>query len=409
MNPLVLLGIALGALRRNLLRSMLTVLGVVIGIAAVIAMISVGDGARTAVAKQFESMGTNLIMVTSGSSRGGGIMGGGGSKATLTWADVEALRTRADAIRWVSPQFTSRQQVKSESSNWNVPVYGVTADFFNIRTWAATSGRLLTDDDHVAGSKVALIGTTTATQLFGSGEPVGQVVRIKSVPYEIVGVLASKGQSAMGQDNDDAIYVPARTFQTKVEGQTGTTIRATLLVSAVSSALTTEAQAQVGTVLRETHKLALGATDDFEVRNLAEFAKAQQASTAVITTMLAAIAGVSLLVGGIGIMNIMLVSVVERTREIGVRMAIGATPLDVLAQFVVEALVLSLLGGVLGLAVGALAAAKLSGAFGFVYVFPASTAGLAVGVSAGIGLLFGIYPALRAARLDPITALRYES
>ena len=177
----------------------------------------------------------------------------------------------------------------------------------------------------------------------------------------------------------------------------------------MSPALTTEAQAQVGTVLRETHKLALGATDDFEVRNLAEFAKAQQASTAVITTMLAAIAGVSLLVGGIGIMNIMLVSVVERTREIGVRMAIGATPLDVLAQFVVEALVLSLLGGVLGLAVGALAAAKLSGAFGFVYVFPASTAGLAVGVSAGIGLLFGIYPALRAARLDPITALRYES
>jgi putative ABC transport system permease protein len=409
MNPLVLLSVALGALRRNLLRSMLTVLGVVIGIAAVIAMISVGDGARTAVAKQFESMGTNLLLVTSGSSRGGGVMGGGGSRPTLSWADIEALRTRADTVRWVAPQFTSRQQLGSESANWNAPVYGTTADFWNIRAWDVTSGRLLTDDDNATGAKVAVIGTTTASKLFGEADPVGQQLRIKSVPYEIIGLLGSKGQSAMGQDNDDAVYVPAKTFTSKIDGQTGTTIRAQLLVSAISADQTAAAQAQVGEILRETHKLQAGAQDDFEVRNLAEFAKAQAASTEVITTMLAAIAAVSLLVGGIGIMNIMLVSVIERTREIGLRMAVGARPLDVLLQFVVEALVLALLGGLLGLAVGAIAARKLSSAFGFAYVFPASTATLAVGVACGIGLLFGIYPALRAARLDPITALRYEA
>jgi putative ABC transport system permease protein len=302
-----------------------------------------------------------------------------------------------------------RSQIASEDSNWSTTVTGTTPALFQIRNWPAARGRVLEEGDEQNGAKVAVIGQTVAKQLYGSGDPVGQVLRVGNTPFEIVGVLQGKGQSPVGQDHDDAVFVPAKAFRSKLQGSLGNTLRGQILVSATTSDMTTVAQQQITELLRERHKIAAGDEDDFSVRNLAEFAESQQASTKTITTLLAAIAAVSLLVGGIGIINIMLVSVVERTREIGIRMAVGARPRDLLIQFLVESLVLSGLGGILGLAIGATAAFGLGSSFGWAAVFPTEVATLAIIVAGGVGLVFGLYPAVKASRLDPITALRVET
>ncbi|HUQ05706.1 MAG TPA: ABC transporter permease [Kofleriaceae bacterium] len=410
MSVLSLLGIALGALGRNKLRSLLTILGVVIGVAAVIAMVSVGQGARAKVSAVFDSMGTNLVMVMPGSSAGGGVMGGFGSSPTLTWGDLEAIRTELSAVKWAAPVMSTRAQVSSAEKNWNTSINGTTSDYFKIRNWSVASGRAFDEGEDAAGARVAVVGQTVVRELFGTTENVvGQSLRIGGAPFEIVGVLVEKGQSPMGQDQDDVIYIPARAYQSKLEGSLGTYLKGTFNVSAASAEDTDRAVEQITTLLRDRHRLPAGRDDDFSVRNLTEFARAQASSTETITTMLAAIAAVSLLVGGIGIMNIMLVSVVERTREVGLRMAVGATPAVILGQFLVEALILAGIGGVLGLAAGWQAAAMLATSFGFALLFPAETAVQAIAVSGAIGIVFGLWPALKAAQLDPITALRYES
>ncbi len=409
MNGLVVIGVALSALARNKLRSFLTVLGVVIGVAAVIAMVAIGQGARAKVQKTFEDMGTNLLIVMPGSTSAGGFMGGAGSAPTLRWADAQAIRTELSAVRWAAPVLTTSAQVMANDQNWNTSVSGTTADLFQIRSWPLASGRGFEEQDASSGAKVALVGKTVAGKLFGAADPVGQSLRVRGVPFVVIGMLGEKGQSPMGQDNDDAVYIPARTYQAKIEGSLGPYLRGALFVSALSSDDTERAQSQITALLRDRHRLAPSADDDFTVRNLTEFAKAMASSTETITRMLAAIAVVSLLVGGIGIMNIMLVGVVERTREIGTRMAVGAEPSDVLVQFLVEALILAGIGGLVGLGLGWVAAERMSAGLGFAVPFPWTTAALAIAVSCGIGVGFGLYPAVKASRLDPIVALRYEN
>ncbi|MCE9579561.1 MAG: ABC transporter permease [Deltaproteobacteria bacterium] len=409
MSPWATIKVAIKALLRNKLRSLLTVLGIVIGVAAVIAMVAIGQGARNRVKGVFEAMGTNLLVVSPASQNTGGVRGGGGTASTLTFSDIDFIRNEASAVRWVAPQLQTKVQAAGDDQNWNTQVTGTTPEYFQIRSWAATSGQLFDDAADAGGAKVAVVGNTIVQQLYGGANPVGQTVRLGNVPFTIVGVLAVKGQSPMGQDYDDVIIIPSRTFRAKLQGGLGNFLRGSIYVSAVSADATALAESQVTEVLRAHHKLKDDEEDDFRVRNLAEFAEAQSQSTDTITTLLAAIAAVSLLVGGIGVMNIMLVSVVERTREIGIRMAVGARPIDLMVQFLAEALVLAALGGLIGLGVGALAASTLATKFGWAVVFPSDVAALAVLVSGGIGVTFGLYPAVKASRLDPITALRFEA
>jgi len=409
MNPLQTLHIAVRALLRNKMRSFLTTLGVVIGVGAVIAMVAIGEGAKANVAAQFAAMGTDLLIVTSGSSSSGGARGGSGSAPTLTWEDVEAIRSQVRSVRYVAPNLRSSAQVVSEEQNWSTSVIGTTPEYFSIRNWAASQGAMFTQSDIDGGTKVVVLGKTVADQLFGPGtNPMGQIVRIKNTPFEVVGVAAAKGQSAQGQDYDDVAFVPSSTFQAKIQGGLQKFVNGSLFVGADPALGTAAAQRDITELLRERHQIRRGADDDFSIRNLAEMASAQQEGTQTMTTLLASIAAVSLLVGGIGIMNIMLVSVTERTREIGVRMAIGAKPRHILAQFLVESLSLSLLGGLLGVVLGTLAAQQLSSRFGWTMLIRVDVTIVAVGFSAFVGVVFGLYPAYKASRLDPIQALRFE-
>jgi len=409
MNPLQTLHIAVRALLRNKMRSFLTTLGVVIGVGAVIAMVAIGEGAKANVAAQFAAMGTDLLIVTSGSSSSGGARGGSGSAPTLTWEDVEAIRSQLRSVRYVAPNLRSSAQVVSEEQNWSTSVIGTTPEYFSIRNWPASQGAMFTQSDIDGGTKVVVLGKTVADQLFGPGtNPMGQIVRIKNTPFEVVGVAAAKGQSAQGQDYDDVAFVPSSTFQAKIQGGLQKFVNGSLFVGADPALGTAAAQRDITELLRERHQIRRGADDDFSIRNLAEMASAQQEGTQTMTTLLASIAAVSLLVGGIGIMNIMLVSVTERTREIGVRMAIGAKPRHILAQFLVESLSLSLLGGLLGVVLGTLAAQQLSSRFGWTMLIRVDVTIVAVGFSAFVGVVFGLYPAYKASRLDPIQALRFE-
>ncbi len=409
MSWLQTLRVALRALTRNKLRSFLTTLGVVIGVSAVIAMVAIGDGAKARVEQAFAAMGSNMLIILPGSATGGGMRGGFGSMATLTWDDLKAIRTDVPTVRFAAPQLRASATVQSEDQNWTTQVYGTTPEYFQIRNWSVSSGVAMSQSDVDTGTKTALLGQTVVEKLFGaSADPVGQVVRVKNVPFTVVGVLAKKGQSQFGQDYDDAVFVPVSSFQQKVQGGLGNFISGPIVVGATTSDATQRAENQIRGLLRDRHRLQPGADDDFSIRNLAEIASAQQEGTNTLTTLLAAIAAVSLLVGGIGIMNIMLVSVTERTREIGVRMAVGAKARDIQLQFLVEALALAIAGGLIGVALGLATAWRLAASFGWPVLFRPDVIGIAVGFSGLVGVGFGLYPAHKASRLDPIQALRFE-
>jgi putative ABC transport system permease protein len=409
MNPLQVLRVAIRALLRNKMRSFLTTLGVIIGVSAVIAMVGIGEGAKARVADAFASMGSNILMVLSGSTTSGGARGGFGSLPTLTWEDLKAIRAEASAVRYATPQLRSSASVISEDQNWGTSINGISPEFFLIKDWPVASGTTLMQSDIEGATKVVVLGQTVVEKLYGpSADPVGQTVRIKNFPFQIVGVAARKGQSVMGQDQDDVVFMPYTTFQAKIQGGLQKFIPGMLMVSAASADDVSRAEKQIGNLLRDRHHIAIGGDDDFSIRNLTEMASAQQEGVNTLTTLLASIAAVSLLVGGIGIMNIMLVSVTERTREIGIRMAVGARPRDVLAQFLVEALTLSFFGGLIGVLLGVFGAKLLAGHFGWPILIRPDIIVIAVVFSGLVGVVFGLYPAQKASRLDPIDALRFE-
>jgi len=409
MNATELLRVALRALWRNKTRSFLTTLGIVIGVAAVIAMVAIGEGAKARVQSTFAAMGTNLLIVLPGSTSTGGVQGGFGSAPTLTWADLKAIQTQVPTVRAAAPVLRTTAQVVSENANWTTSVQGTTPAYFEIRDWPTAAGRGLTQGDVDSAANVVVLGQTVVDKLYGVGaDPVGQSVRIKNVPFDVVGVAAKKGQSPIGQDYDDTVFVPYTTFDEKVVGGLRNYISGIIMIGATSPDATARAQQQVEALLRDRHKLAPGAEDDFSIRNLSEIATASEQGTRTLTTLLASVAAVSLLVGGIGIMNIMLVSVTERTREIGLRMAIGAKRRHILVQFLVEALALASIGGVVGVALGVGAAARLAARFGWPMLLRPDVIVVAVVFSALTGVAFGLYPARKASRLDPIEALRYE-
>jgi len=408
MSPLQTLRIALRALTRNKMRSFLTMLGVIIGVGAVIAMVAIGEGAKARVEASFAAMGTNLLIIMPGASTSSGAMGGFGSAPTLTWDDLRAIQTEVPSVRAAAPQLRSNAQLVSEEQNWSTGVIGTTPEYFVARSWLVDRGAAFTQSDIDAGTKVVVLGATVAMRLFGaSSDPIGQTVRIKNIPFEIIGVAAKKGQSPTGQDYDDTAFVPVTTFQKKIQGGLQKYMNGTLFVAAQPGEVE-KAQADVTALLRDRHHLMVGQDDDFSIRNLAEIAGAQAEGTKTLTTLLASVAAVSLLVGGIGIMNIMLVSVTERTREIGVRMAIGAKPRHILAQFLAEALTLSMFGGMIGVVLGTYAAGYIATKFGWPTLIRPDITVIAVAFSAGVGIVFGLYPARKASQLDPIQALRFE-
>jgi putative ABC transport system permease protein len=409
LNPLETLRIALRALLRNKTRSSLTALGIIIGVAAVIAVMAIGEGAKHQIEAQFAAMGTNLLILQPGSSTSSGVRGGSGSSASLTWDDLKAIQTQVPSVTGAAPSLRSNATLVSDEQNWTTSVIGTTPDYFVIRNWPIIKGTGLSTSDIESGTKVVVLGTTVADKLFGpNSDPIGQNVRIKNIPFEVIGVAGSKGQSAQGQDYDDTCFVPSSTFQAKIQGGLAAYISGSLVIAASSGGATTAAQAQITDLLRERHHIRSGAEDDFSIRNLAELASAQQEGTKTMTSLLAAVAAVSLLVGGIGIMNIMLVSVTERTREIGIRLAVGAQARHILVQFLMESMALSIGGGLLGVGIGAFASMRIADSFGWPVLIRPDIVALSVAFSAAVGIVFGLYPARKASRLDPIQALRFE-
>jgi putative ABC transport system permease protein len=401
--------IALQALLRNKLRSFLTMLGVIIGVFAVIAMVAVGDGAKARVQELFASMGSNMLVILPGASHQGGAFGGFGTMATLTWDDLRALHTEVPAVRYAAAILHKAAQVQSEEHNWTTSVNGTSPDYFEIRNWPIAKGSSFGESDLEGQRKTVVVGQTVVEKLYGpSADPVGQTIRINGVPFQVIGVLVAKGQSLQGQDNDDAVFVPETTFQTKIQGGLQKYIQGTIMVGAVSEDATARAQKQITALLRDRHRIPDGVENDFSVRNLADIANTVSAATSALTLLLAAIAAVSLLVGGIGIMNIMLVSVTERTREIGLRMAVGAKGGNILAQFLAEALVLSVSGGIVGIVLGIVTTQAIARRVGWAIPIRPEVIAVAVGFSVLVGVVFGVFPARKASRLDPIDALRYE-
>ncbi len=402
--------IALRALVLHATRSLLTTLGIAIGVSAVIAMVAIGEGAKAKLGAAFDSLGANMLIVTSGSSHGGGAFGGAGSLPTLTWDDLRAIREEVPPVRRASPLMVAPLQLTSVDTNWGTAVQGVSPEYFDIRNWPVRQGSLFSQEDAESGAKVVVLGQTVVDKLFGrSANVVGETVRIKNAPFLIVGVLAAKGQSGMGQDQDDCAYVPTKAFLTKLRGTSlQNLIPGVIFVQAVSAAAAVPAERQITALLRDRHHVATPDDDDFAVVNLEQIMKSAEDSLSTVTTLLGAVAAVSLLVGGIGIMNIMLVSVSERTREIGLRMAIGAKPYDILEQFLVEAVTLSLVGGLIGIALGVGGAIALAAAFGWKLVLQPVIILVSMAFSAAVGIGFGLYPAQKASRLDPIVAMRSE-
>jgi putative ABC transport system permease protein len=397
--------VALRALRRNKLRSVLTALGIIIGVGAVIAMVGIGNGAKAQVEAQIASLGQNVILIFSGSTTSSGIRTGWGGAGTLKIEDAEAIRREVPGVIGVSEEVVSTTQVAAGNQNWFTRIYGESADYFDIRQWPLADGAPFTSQDVRSANKVCVIGRTTATQIYGNENPVGQILRIKEVPFTITGVLTPKGLSTQGVDQDDIVIMPYTSAMKRVIG--GTTLR-NINVQIGDPQQLEAAQQQIISLLRQRHNIRPGRDDDFTVRNQQEIAQAATATTAVMTVLLGSIAGVSLVVGGIGIMNIMLVSVTERTREIGVRMAVGAHGSDILTQFLIEAVTLSSVGGVIGIICGIGASKVLSTYAHWPTLISISSIAIAFLFSAAVGIFFGFYPARKAAALDPIEALRYE-
>lgn len=410
MSFLVTLRIAMNALRINKLRSALTMLGIIIGVAAVIVMIAVGRGAQARVEDQIRSLGSNIIMVQSGSFTGGGARGGSGSQSTISEDDAAALGREIDGIQAAAPTLRGTGQVVAGNANWSTTFYGVTPDYLEVRDWSIVDGRGFEPFEMAGAAKVALIGKTVAANLFGDVNPIDQVIRVRKVPLTIIGVLDRKGQNMMGQDQDDIVLMPITTARKRVIGSTQAKSRNVnaIMVKTRDGADMDVAEAGMRELLRQRHRLQVGQDDDFFVRNLSEILQAQEAASRVMAILLAAVASVSLLVGGIGIMNIMLVSVTERTREIGLRMAVGAKGGDILNQFLIEAVTLSLIGGLIGILLGIGGDFLVSNFAGWRTELSIDAIFLAAGFAAVIGIFFGYYPAKKASRLSPIEALRYE-
>jgi putative ABC transport system permease protein len=402
--------IALRALRVNKLRSTLTMLGIIIGVGAVITMIAVGSGAQVQVEEQIKSLGTNLIIVSPGSITTGGVRMGAGARASLTEDDAYALRRELPDVVAAAPTLRGSGQMVYGANNWLTSFHGSTTDFFEARNWTVASGRSFGSADLTGATKVVLLGETVARNLFGDGDPVGQVVRVRKVPMEVIGVLEKKGQNFQGADQDDMILIPISTARNRILGGTQAKLRSIHYISVKirDGADMAQAQEDMRLLLRQRHRVPDGRDDDFVLRNMAEVMGAREESTRVMTLLLAAVASVSLLVGGIGIMNIMLVSVTERTREIGLRMAVGARGRDILSQFLAEAVTLAVVGGLCGIALGIGGAYAIGHFAGWRTALTADSIVLAVGFAAAVGVFFGFYPARKASRLLPIEALRYE-
>jgi putative ABC transport system permease protein len=407
MNLLMIIRVAFRALVRNKMRAALTMLGIIIGVAAVIAMVSIGQGASASVQAQIDSIGTNLLFVSAGTQNVGGVRSGTGDTGTntLTVEDLDAIKREVPSVSMVTPSVNTRAQLIAGNMNWNTQLQGVSEQYPDIRKWAIQSGSFFTDADVRTAARVIVIGKTLADTLYSGSDPVGQDIRVSNLPFRVVGVMAAKGQDPQGRDQDDIAFAPYTTVQKKVLGRDRVQIA---YVSAISQDATYTAQSQITDLLRQRHKLTASEPDDFTVRNMTDIAEAANETSRTMTILLACIAGVSLLVGGIGIMNIMLVSVTERTREIGIRMAIGARSSAVRSQFLIESIVLSLTGGTVGILLGIGLSLAIPAMLGWPTLVSMMAIVGSVIFSAAVGIFFGYYPARKAAALDPIDALRYE-
>jgi putative ABC transport system permease protein len=400
--------IAIRALRVNKMRALLTMLGIIIGIAAVIAMVAIGAGASKMISDQIASIGSNLLLVLPGSTTSGGLRTGSGGTPTLTYEDAKAIRAECPSVGEVAPTIRGSAQVVYGNQNWSTIVMGITPDMLTVRDWSLASGRSISMADVEGATKNCLIGQTVAENLFGSADPVGKIIRVKKIPFTVIGILDHKGQSPQGTDQDDVIFIPLRTAQRKVFGSQFPDTIGAMMVQAKDADVLNKAEEEITALLDQRHRIGPARERDFTVRNLSEILAVSEQSSKVMSLLLGSVASISLIVGGIGIMNIMLVSVTERTREIGIRMAIGAKQRDILLQFLTEAVLLTTCGGIVGMGVGVVGAMAVSKLMKWPTLISSEAILIAFLFSAGVGVFFGFYPARKAAALNPIDALRYE-
>ena len=400
--------IALRALRVNKMRSLLTMLGIIIGIAAVIAMVAIGAGAQKMISDQIASIGSNLLLVIPGSTTSGGLRSGQGSTPTLTYDDAKAIKAECPSVAEAAPTVRGSAQIVYGNQNWSTIVMGITPEMLDIREWPIAAGRNISTSDVDGATKNCLIGQTVAGNLFGSSDPIGKVIRIKRIPFTVIGLLEKKGQSPQGTDQDDVVFVPLRTAQRKILGSEFPNTVGAIMIQAKSAADLKQAEEEVTALLDQRHRMSATKERDYSIRNLSEILAVSEQSSKVMSILLGTVASISLLVGGIGIMNIMLVSVTERTREIGIRMAIGAKQRDILLQFLTEAVLLTTCGGILGMGAGVAGAVAVSKVMGWPTFISTEAILISFLFSAGVGIFFGFYPARKAASMNPIEALRYE-